>query len=369
MSSKVVIGAGFGDEGKGLVTDWLCRSCVKPLVIRFSGGQQAGHTVVAHGLRHVFSNFGAGTLQGAPAYFSRFCTVDPVAIVNELNVLRAKGVEPLLSIDAQCPVTTPYDIACNQHRHPHGTCGAGVGDTLNREEHYYSLTFADLFYPWTLETRLDLFRTFFYEDYAGVSAEQFVDCCATVASSPFVRKTYGLPHGDWSDLIYEGSQGLMLDQRIGFFPYVTRSNTGTANAVALHGSCDQEVYLVTRAYQTRHGPGPLSNERLPHNIKENPQETNVCNPFQGALRRSLLDVSMLEYAIGRDELLRSAKKRHLVITCLDHVEDELRFTWRQEIVCCDNEAEFVGRIAERLGFASVFVSSSDDGRSITQLRL
>jgi adenylosuccinate synthase len=87
VSSKAVLGAGFGDEGKGLVTDWLCRSCAKPLVIRFCGGQQAGHTVAANGLRHVFSNFGAGTLRGVPTYFSRFCTIDPVGMINELNAV------------------------------------------------------------------------------------------------------------------------------------------------------------------------------------------------------------------------------------------------------------------------------------------
>jgi adenylosuccinate synthase len=363
VKGKVVLGAGFGDEGKGLVTDWLCRSCKQPIVIRFSGGQQAGHTVVANGLRHVFSNFGSGTLQGAPTYFSRFCTIEPIGLLNELAALLDKGVQPLLYIDAQCPVTTPYDIARNRQYHPHGSCGVGVGDTLNREEQYYSLTFADLFSPWVLQTRLDLLRTFFYKEYAAASMEAFLDCCAAVVSSPSIRSTQGLPLG-FSDHIYEGSQGLLLDQHFGFFPYVTRSNTGTTNAVALHGSRELEVYLVTRAYQTRHGAGPMSNEHLPHNIKANPQETNVCNSYQGEFRRSLLDLSLVEYAINRDELLRSTNNRHLVITCLDHVKDEYRFTWQGRIIFCNNEAEFVRRIAATLGFSSVFISSSDDGMGI-----
>ena len=118
MNNKVVIGAGFGDEGKGLFTDYLCRNCENPLIIRFSGGQQAGHTVVADGLHHVFSNFGSGTLQGAPSYFSRFCTIDPVGIMNELDILMDKVMSPKLFIDVRCPVTTPYDIRRNQHHHP-----------------------------------------------------------------------------------------------------------------------------------------------------------------------------------------------------------------------------------------------------------
>ncbi len=365
MKGKVVIGAGFGDEGKGLVTDWLCRSCAKPLVIRFSGGQQAGHTVVAGGIRHVFSNFGAGTLQGAPSYFSRFCTVEPVGLINELHVLLAQGVQPLLYVDAACPVTTPYDIVRNRQHCPHGSCGVGFGDTLHREEQHFSLTFGDLFYPWVVETRLDLLRKFFYNEYADLATASFLDRCAALVSSPHVRLAQGLPEGGWSDLIYEGSQGLLLDQHFGFFPHVTRSNTGTANALALHPGGNMEVWLVTRAYQTRHGDGPMSNEQLPHNIRANPQETNVRNRFQGAFRRSLLDLDLLEYAISRDELLRTAKNRQLVVTCLDQVRSELRFTRHRRIVCCLNELEFVSRIAETLGFASVFVSRSDDGSAIS----
>lgn len=366
MSSKVVIGAGFGDEGKGLVTDWLCRNCAKPLVIRFSGGQQAGHTVAANGLRHVFSNFGSGTLQGAPSYFSPFCTIEPVGLINELNILLDKGIQPLLFVDAACPVTTPYDIARNQKHHPHGSCGVGAGDTIHREEQHFSLTFGDLFSPWVLETRLDLLRCFFYKKYADVSLDAFLDCCATVISSPCICKTDSLPKGDWSDLIYEGSQGLLLDQRFGFFPHVTRSNTGTANALALNGDGEMEVWLVSRAYQTRHGDGPMSNAHLPHNIAANPQETNVCNRFQGEFRRSLLDLGLLEYAVSKDALIRSAQNRHLVITCLDQVRHELRFTQHGQIICCDDEADFVGRIGAALGFSSVYGSRSDDGSKISR---
>ncbi|WP_417912361.1 adenylosuccinate synthetase [Candidatus Electronema sp. TJ] len=364
MKGKAVIGAGFGDEGKGLVTDWLCRSCAKPLVIRCSGGQQAGHTVVAGAVRHVFSNFGSGTLHGAPSWFSPFCTVEPIGLITELCSLLGKGVQPLLYVDAGCPVTTPYDIARNRQHHPHGSCGLGFGDTLRREELHYSLTFGDIFHPWVLETRLDMIRSFYEEWTGAVDPEDFLDCCAALAESPHVRLTHGLPAGDWSDLIYESAQGLLLDQRFGFFPHVTRSNTGTANAAALHGRGELEIYLVTRAYQTRHGDGPMSNEQLPHNIKANPEETNVRNTYQGAFRRSLLDLDLLDYAVSRDELLRTAKTRHLVVTCLDQIENEYRFTRQGQIVCCDNADDFVSRVAGQLGFSSVFVSTGDQADAV-----
>ena len=366
MQHKAVIGAGFGDEGKGLFTDYLCRSAEQPLVIRFSGGQQAGHTVIFDGVRHVFSNFGAGTLQGVPCYFSRFCTIDPVGIVNELDTLLAQGAEPLLYIDGACPVTTPYDICYNQQHHPHGSCGVGVGATLNREEHFYSLTFADLFYPWVLETRLELIKEF-YQGYTDVVLEDFLQCCSLISRSPWVEMSRGIPSGQFSDYIYEGSQGLLLDQHYGFFPYVTRSNTGTKNILSLCGEHSPELYLITRAYQTRHGKGPLSHEALPHNIKKNPLETNICNPFQGEFRRSLLDLSLLEYALARDNLIAADLNKSLVITCLDHMRDEYRFILNGQIIHCDNEQDFVQRIAEQLRIRTVYTSSSDTADMICKM--
>ncbi|XCN72385.1 MAG: adenylosuccinate synthetase [Candidatus Electrothrix aestuarii] len=363
---KAVIGAGFGDEGKGMFTDYLCRNAEHPLVIRFSGGQQAGHTVVHKGIRHVFSNFGSGTLRGAPSYFAKFCTIDPVGIINELDALLEKGVEPLLFIDAECPVTTPYDIRYNQQNHPHGSCGVGVGATFNREEHFYSLTFADLFYPWVLETRLQLIRDFYREyitDADDVEVDDFLHCCSVITRSPWVRISRGLPpgeSGEFSDYIYEGSQGLLLDQHYGFFPYVTRAHTGTKNILALCMAEKLDIYLVTRAYQTRHGDGPMSNEGLPHTIQQNPLETNVRNHFQGKFRRSLLDLSLLEYAIQRDKLIFSASDKKFVITCLDHIRDDHQFTLQGQIFHFKNESEFIERIARHLRIKTVYTSSSED---------
>lgn len=78
--NSIVIGAGFGDEGKGTMVNYLCKQSNKPLVVRFNGGHQMGHGVVENDVRHIFSNFGSGTLVGAPTYISEFCTVDPVEL-------------------------------------------------------------------------------------------------------------------------------------------------------------------------------------------------------------------------------------------------------------------------------------------------
>jgi adenylosuccinate synthase len=76
MNAKIVVGLGFGDEGKGITTDWLCSQNQKSIVIRFSGGQQAGHTVmIGDDKKHIHSNYGSGTLRGVPSYFSEHCSI------------------------------------------------------------------------------------------------------------------------------------------------------------------------------------------------------------------------------------------------------------------------------------------------------
>ena len=137
MLKAAVIGLGFGDEGKGTTTEYLCSQFSNPLVIRFSGGHQAGHTVVHDDVSHIFSNFGSGTLSGYPTYWSKYCTVYPFALLNELEILLEKGITPKLFIDPQCPITTPYDKEYNQlseKKNKHGSCGVGYSATIEREK-------------------------------------------------------------------------------------------------------------------------------------------------------------------------------------------------------------------------------------------
>jgi len=114
MSKKafVIIGLGFGDEGKGLVTDYLCHKHPNSLVIRFNGGHQAGHTVVASdGQKHTLSCFGAGTLRGVPTYWSNYCTFSLAYFLEEYEALK---ITPKLFLYKLCPITTHYDVLFNR---------------------------------------------------------------------------------------------------------------------------------------------------------------------------------------------------------------------------------------------------------------
>jgi len=118
-----------------------------------------------------------------------------------------------------------------------------------------------------------------------------------------------------------------------------------------------------RFCQTRHGSGFMSNEHIPHNITQNLFEANVENTYQGKFRRALLDVSLLEYTMCRDDYINKARK-NLVITCLDHVVNEYRFTYKDEIIYCSNEQEFVSKIAKILNIDFVYTSNSEDSTCV-----
>jgi adenylosuccinate synthase len=363
LNSKAVIGLGFGDEGKGITTDYLCLHSKNPLVIRFSGGQQAGHTVLINGIRHVFSNFGSGTLRGIPSYWSKYCTVDPIGLINELNSLINKNTDPALFIDERCPVTTPYDIYANQKHeeiNQHGSCGVGIGATMDREECHYSLLFGDLFYPSVLLAKLDAIKKF-YGFKEPVAVDRFLECIDFIIKSKNIKSVFNIPE-NYDNYIFEGSQGLLLDQKIGFFPHVTRANTGSKNILDL--GFHPNLYLITRAYQTRHGNGPMTNENIPNNIFLDPDETNIFNKYQGNFRRSLLDVDLLLYGINKDEYIRKNRNKTLVITCLDHIKDEYRFTHNGRLIYCLNENEFIKKISDILGIENVFMSKTNESLNI-----
>ena len=138
---------------------------------------------------------------------------------------------------------------------------------------------------------------------------------------------------EYETVIFEGSQGILLDMDFGFFPNVTRTHTTSKNAFELidkyYLSDDKDdriqTYYVTRAYQTRHGAGYMTNQRIPRNIKDNPLETNVNNEWQSKFRTSVLDLDLINYALDCDSNFNHGIK-NLVVTCLDQIEGKIKMT-------------------------------------------
>jgi adenylosuccinate synthase len=376
MKASIVVGAGFGDEGKGLVVSFLVSRAFKPLVVRYCGGHQAGHTVVYNGVRHLFSSFGSGTLQGAATYTSRFCTIYPLAILNEYNVLDELGVFPTLYIDPLCPVVTPFDIEQNhleESKKKHGSVGVGFGTTLRRhEEDHLKLYARDLQNDFILEQKLLAISKHYA--YIGTAngqhkelMDEFLQTVYQLRKLPnvFIKQPAKFSYGQ---VIFEGAQGIMLDQDLGFFPHVTRSNTTSMNALMLIEEMglekDPETYYVTRAYTTRHGAGPMPNEDNPVILLNNENETNVSAGWQGDFRTSVLDVDMLQYAIDSDMDLNVLGKKNLVVTCIDQVGELFPVTMDGKL-----QSMNAGTLAAMMDidFERVYESRSPEGTKLTYL--
>lgn len=368
MMHAVVIGAGFGDEGKGQTVARLAAHIANPMdgmVVRFNGGPQCGHTATVNGIRHVFSQFGSGTLQGLQTYWSAHCPFSPTAWLNERDVLAAKSVDiPRYILHGDAPIVTPWDLAANRQNArmlQNGTVGVGHGNTLQRESEFYSLLASDVRYPEVFRTKASAISDYYTSRgvVSDASVSGFIQSCLECLE--FVEITAQPPQHFSNHIIYEGGQGLLLDQHIGFFPHVTRGHTSTRNlaSVAQGDGIPFVFHLVTRAYLTRHGNGPIPVAyplREPK-IKETPNETNITNEYQGEFRKTLLDVSLIRYAISRDPLLRAARERgelRLVITCVDQML-EFEFCDGREIRQAPNAESFVLQIGLAVGIRNVSI--------------
>jgi adenylosuccinate synthase len=343
-----VVGANFGDEGKGLATDHLASMSSGTVVARTNGGAQAGHTVVTEdGRRHVFSHFGAGALSGAGTYLGRRFISNPILFLKERERLASAGGNLEVAADPRGSVTTPWDMLCNQIAEEmrgtarHGSCGMGIGETVGRcLDPSFSTTVSDLADIPALLPKLERIRRDwlparlealgFPGEYGRRSAllmsdslmENWLDDVASFMEAVRVRMPGHLRSA--GSLVIEGAQGLLLDEGHRWFPHVTRSRTGIANMVELcadAGIGSLDVTYVTRCYLTRHGAGPFPGETASAPVDGFSDMTNVPNPWQGTLRFAPLDIRLLAETVAEDLGRASGsgvEVRHgIMTTCID----------------------------------------------------
>lgn len=338
MKAKIVVGLGFGDEGKGITTDYLVsQKCIpsNTVVVRFSGGHQASHTVIVNGVKHIFSNYCSGGLRDATSYISEHCCFYPVYILRECDVLMKKypGV-PKLGIHPLAKLTTPYDIAYNRLREKrlsHGSVGVGIGATMQRNQGPYKIHAIDLTNRSILEQKLDQVKKYYqsealyqysakelkyYEETVEFEFKFFYESIEGLV--PFWVVGYDFIQ-DFEHVVFEGSQGILLDMDFGVFPNVTYGNTSSKNAIEICKSLsisDIDMYYVTRCYLTRHGNGWMPNQQQIE-LVNNGDEINVTNEWQGSLRIGELDRDLIKYALDCDDIYSHGHDKHLVYTCLD----------------------------------------------------
>ena len=313
---KIVLGAAFGDEGKGVTVQYLCKKAIdegkKPLVIRFSGGPQAAHTINYNGIEHICSTYGSGVLLGVPTLIWNTAYFDPISAKNEYEVLKTKMDEvPPLYVMSKTPVITPYEVYCGRHDAKvikDGTCGRGIYPTFKREKEGFQVH-VDNFY--NNSTIVNSLESYYYPDNENpdeyspeglLYLKMLGDIC--LGDYDFFSVTGGgLLLSMFDVLIFEGSQGLLLDMDRGFYPNVTPSKVGL-NAFADNKELEKalynaEVYFVTRTYLTRHGNG-YEPCKMRFNLDlSNKHETNVQNEFQGNFKTGLINFDLLNEAFSR----------------------------------------------------------------------
>lgn len=341
----IVIGSAYGDEGKGATTNAL--STPESVVVRFNGGAQAGHTVEHEGIRHVFSHFGAGTLKGAKTYLSKYFVCNPFIFTKELIELDKMGLVPQVYVDPQAYVTTPFDMTINRMlerkrgKDRHGSVGVGFGETIERSERYRPVIYAgdmlkrDVYNRSVLQRKL---KEIANEWYPQRCKELNIECeeIELTELSHFIKdcELFGREAKlacDWPALgkhfVFEGAQGLMLDEDYGDFPHVTRSHCGLKNAMAMIGDSEPlNIHYVTRTYTTRHGAGPFAHELDDKPYPDIVDNTNVFNKHQEGLRFSYLNLDTIFPAIKHDldtyHTCDCPITLNLKVTCIDQLPEE-----------------------------------------------
>ncbi|MEO5736572.1 MAG: adenylosuccinate synthetase [Variovorax sp.] len=331
MTTRYVslLGLGFGDCGKGLFTDFLTRRWQAHTVVRFNGGAQAGHNVVLpDGRHHTFSQFGAATFQpGVTTVLAQPVVVHPTALHFEHRALQQAGVHDALErlqIDARCRVTTPFHQAAGRLREwaeGHGSCGVGVGETVRQAlaAPELALHYGDLTDTAGARHKLEALRRRLHAEFAAHApahdaAQQELALLADpeaaqrwlAAAQAIVRQVPPVSRDGIATrlarpgtVLFEGAQGVLLDEWRGFHPHTSWSTVSTAAVEAVLAELGLRAPVehlgVLRSYLTRHGAGPLPTADAALDGIAEPHNPDAG--WQGAFRRGQPDALLLRYAL------------------------------------------------------------------------
>lgn len=281
MGNVTVIGAQWGDEGKGKIVDWLASRA--DMVVRFQGGHNAGHTLVVGNQTYKLSLLPSGIVTGTPSVIGNGVVLDPWALKSEVERIRNQGVEvtpELLTVADNCPLILPIHRDLDALREDAsgagkiGTTRRGIGPAYEDKVGRRAIRVCDLAHLDELGPMLDRLCAHHDALRAGfgeppVDRERLRSDLADIAD-------FVLPYAKpaWRDLdcavrrskriLFEGAQGVLLDVDHGTYPFVTSSNTvaGTIAAGSGTGPATAGFVLgITKAYTTRVGSGPFPTEQ------------------------------------------------------------------------------------------------------------
>ena len=282
MANVTVIGAQWGDEGKGKVVDWLASRA--DIVVRFQGGHNAGHTLVVGNQTYKLSLLPSGLVRGKLGIIGNGVVVDPEALLAEIARVRAQGltVTPdTLRVAENATLILPVHGAIDRAREAArgdrkiGTTGRGIGPAYEDKVARRAIRVCDLAEPETLSDKLDELLLHHNTLLAGLGAETFEKQALLDRLLELAPQILPYSEAVWMRLdearragkriLFEGAQAVMLDVDHGTYPFVTSSNTVAATAASGSGMTPAAVGFVlgiAKAYCTRVGSGPFPTELL-----------------------------------------------------------------------------------------------------------
>ena len=351
-TAYIIVDLGYGDAGKGSLVDALTARTGAKLNVRFNGGGQAAHNVVLpDGRHHTFSQFGSGMFNPTVAtYLSRHFLWNPITMQAEAKILDgtiehgtdlSSEVMKRTYVDSGALVVTPWHQAMNRLREfaradkRHGSCGVGLGEAMAEAQSKPVLSlWAEDLRGWSMEKlKRHLEQVADYN--RSLWAQVIRDHDLTAKIPDFLRKDHDflfnreapgkcasllkqIAHDihmvigeaevkmlfdNSEDVIFEGAQGILLDEKYGFDPYTTWSTCTSRNArqiLKMIGWAGQtKVIGALRAYAVRHGDGPFITEDH-HYVEEFQDEHNTFNNWQGAPRFGWFDAAAAHYAMVAD---------------------------------------------------------------------
>jgi len=280
MANVAVIGAQWGDEGKGKVVDWLASRA--DIVVRFQGGHNAGHTLVVGNQTYKLSLLPSGLVRGKMGIIGNGVVVDPTALLEEIARVRAQGLivgPETLRVAENAILILPLHAAIDKAREANrgerkiGTTGRGIGPAYEDKVARRAIRVCDLAEPETLSAKLDELLLHHNTLLRGLGAPVFekqevLDYLLGLAPEIL---PYAEPVWERLDearragrrILFEGAQAVMLDVDHGTYPFVTSSSTVAGNAAGGSGIGPHAVGFVlgiAKAYTTRVGSGPFPTE-------------------------------------------------------------------------------------------------------------
>jgi len=355
LANIVIVGTQWGDEGKGKIVDLLAEYA--DVVVRFQGGNNAGHTMVVNGEQFISHLVPSGILQGKTCIIGNGMVVDPEVLISEIDYLAEKGIDvgpEKLKISEKAHIIMPYHKQLDMAREKKasgkekiGTTGRGIGPCYEDKASRRGIRFVDLLDPDIFDKKVRTAaeeKNFYLSQYYG--AEGVSDAAIVSDFGPYrdrlndyvsdVSVFMDRKMRAGSQLLFEGAQGTHLDIDHGTYPYVTSSSTISGNACCGAGLGPRRIDHVTgiaKAYTTRVGQGPFPTElfdEIGNRIQEKGAEFGATT---GRRRRcGWLDTVMLRNAARLNSLSGLAITKLDVLGGLDEIKICTGYTCRGKSV-------------------------------------